>query len=156
MATNAKANAKYINSLNRDVQSEHNNSELLEMLCKYLRRLSDFSIDKHRATPGSMHRFSFVDMTKERTIMANGPKHYETSTPRKVPLYVETLDLAKQLRGANAIGDVNACIDNLDWPSKQFKGALKTAMKKTLSSTPRTRSRSRSRSRGGNKTRSKR
>lgn len=152
MAT--KANAKYIDALNRDIQSEHNYNELLEMLCEHLRRLSEYSIEKHRATPGSMQRFSFIDMTKERRIVTTGPKHYETSTPRKVPLYVETIDLAKQLRGANAIGDVNRCIDNLEWPSQQFKGALKTAIKKALSSTPRTRGRTRSR--GGYKTRSKR
>jgi hypothetical protein len=148
------ANAKYIDALNRDIQSEHNYNELLEMLCEHLRRLSEYSIEKQRATTGSLQRFSFIDLTKDRRIVTTGSKHYETSTPRKVPLYEETLGLAKQLRNANAIGDVNACIDNLEWPSKQFKGALITAMKKALSPTPRTRSRSRSR--GGNKTRSKR
>ena len=151
MATNAKANAKYIDALNRDIQSEHNYNELLEMLCEHLRRLSEFSISQ-RATPGLLQKYSFLDLTKERRTVRSGPNYYETATPRKVPLYVETLDLAKQLKGANAIKDVNACIDKLEWPSMQFKGGLKTAMKKALSSTPRTRSR---RS-GGNKTRSKR
>jgi hypothetical protein len=113
-------NAEYMNALNNDIQSEHNYYELLEMLCEHLRRLSEYSNEKHCETTGSMQRFSFIDLTKERRIVATGPKHYETSASRKVPLYVETLDLAKQLRNANAIGDVNKCIDNLEWPSRQF------------------------------------